>query len=148
VINPVAGDHESSQEEPLWLSMLPTNVPQIWMPQAKFNHAPHRAMSCQECHPVSVNTTADLQQVSWRDDDRVLLPQRSLCVKCHAPQSEITSAGARFDCVECHNYHNLDHPLAGLGAAARGVAKEQDRTLLELLRDQPPKSESSLPVHP
>jgi nitrate/TMAO reductase-like tetraheme cytochrome c subunit len=31
----------------------------------------------------------------------------------------VMGGGADASCVECHRYHNIDHPAQGIGAAAR-----------------------------
>ena len=48
-----------------------------------------------------------------RTKDDVMLPGIGTCVECHAPLSH-ERGGARFDCAECHRYHNGDRPLDGL----------------------------------
>ncbi len=86
----------------------PARIPQVWYEHGKFDHAAHRAVACLECHggaPTS-RTNAD-----------VLLPGIDTCRRCHAPAA--AGGGARFDCTECHRYHDGDQPLAGKGAASR-----------------------------
>jgi hypothetical protein len=126
----------SSDAMPLWLTILPTNVPQIWMPKARFNHLPHRAFNCQECHPITdaAAHSAAGNPTSWRDDQRVFLPDWAVCVKCHAPRTETGTKGARFDCVECHAYHNLDHPYAGTGSLMQDAGSRFDQTFSDFIR--------------
>ena len=59
------------------------------------------------------------------------------CRACHAPAGmkvELPSgqpaaaAGIRHGCVDCHRYHNGDHPLQGLGAPARNPAESPTST--------------------
>jgi hypothetical protein len=91
----------------------PADIPQVWFERAKFNHAAHRAVLCTACHGAAQESEAHTD---------VLLPTIDTCVKCHASpdrRGAAVSGGARFDCVECHRYHNGDHPLRGNGAAAR-----------------------------
>lgn len=95
--------------------VVETRVPSVWLEHAKFSHLSHRAVDCKECH-------AD----AWtsKTEKSVLIPNRDNCLQCHAPQTKVQGklvGGARFDCIECHRYHNGDHPLQGLGAAARSV---------------------------
>ena len=91
----------------------PSNIPDVWFRQARFDHAAHRAMNCAECHAKA--------SVSVVHTD-VLLPGIDNCLQCHAPRSGSGAAakgGVRFACVECHSYHHGDGPLQGLGAGAR-----------------------------
>jgi hypothetical protein len=111
---------EGSDDKGLPKAIQPTNVPAVWFRHAVFDHTAHRAVSCEACH-VSAGkseTSAD-----------VLLPGREVCAECHAPASRgvgVAQGGARFDCGECHRYHNGDDPLQGPGAAARGVSDKLD----------------------
>lgn len=92
--------------------ILPADIPQVWYKRARFDHAAHRKSQCIDCHKAA--------QTSERNTD-VLLPRMGGCLECHAPPWQSATAhggGARFDCVECHRYHNGDHPLEGRGAAA------------------------------
>jgi predicted CXXCH cytochrome family protein len=68
----------------------PTHVPARWLQHARFAHHPHRMLDCTACHaaPSSSHTTD------------VLMPRMDVCASCHNPQ-----AGARHDCVGCHQYH-------------------------------------------
>lgn len=95
--------------------IVPTAVPNVWFEHARFNHRAHRAVNCQECHaPANQSTVAT----------DILLPTMNDCLKCHAPRRSEGGkvvGGARFDCTECHRYHNGDRHQ-GLGAAARGAA--------------------------
>jgi hypothetical protein len=92
------------------LTVVPTKVPQVWFQHAKFNHAAHRAVKCESCHGKAANSTSHLD---------VLIPDLDNCVKCHAPKSAAGTPGARFNCTECHRYHNGDHDAQGVGAAKR-----------------------------
>jgi hypothetical protein len=106
---------------------VPTNVPEFWYKQAKFNHAAHRMLECRGCHNVEKSTTADA----------VAIPNIENCRQCHGPAistPEGPRGGARADCVECHQYHNGDHPRTGKGAKERAPAK---RALDEFLRPSP-----------
>ena len=78
------------------------NASSVWM---------GATLACAECHDAAAGseTSAD-----------VLIPGQDTCLKCHAPPSS-SGGGARFDCAECHRYHNGDAPLQGPGAAALGV---------------------------
>jgi hypothetical protein len=96
-------------------SIAPTNVPDVWFKSARFDHTAHRAVDCQSCHGNAGASTTNAD---------VLLPGVSTCLKCHAPRSTAGGAargGARFDCTECHRYHNGGEPFAGAGAKNRGA---------------------------
>ncbi len=100
----------------------PAHIPQVWYKNAEFSHTAHRAVSCLECH-----ARADGPNASESNHD-VMIPNRDTCVRCHSRPHETEhgrEGGARFDCVECHRYHNGDAPLAGPGADARGAAERK-----------------------
>ena len=62
-----------------------------WMPRASFDHAPHAAVRCTECHAAeNSRLTSD-----------VLMPNTATCATCHAP-----GRGAETGCFECHQYHD------------------------------------------
>ena len=63
-----------------------------WMPQARFNHAKHVSVRCDECH-------RDARQSHETSD--VLMPVKASCVVCHSPKTKKVSS----DCITCHNYH-------------------------------------------
>jgi len=111
-------------------AIVKPSTPALWYPHAKFNHARHRAMKCAECHPGQTGNIFDANGIA----DRVLVVKYSAelpanipgidnCRQCHAPASVNANSeprgGVRFDCVECHRYHNGERPLQGLGAAQR-----------------------------
>jgi hypothetical protein len=97
--------------------VAPTAVPQVWLQHARFDHQAHRAVDCRECHQAAYAST--------QHGDVVIAGVQN-CVQCHS-----ATGGARFNCTECHNYHHGEAPLAGRGAAARGV--DRLRTIRELL---------------
>lgn len=119
----------SSGLDPSRWTVLATNVPEIWFPHANFSHAAHRAIDCDQCHGGAIASSTS---------DDVLIPSISNCQSCHTPpeiaRGTLLSGGARFDCVECHRYHNGDRPLQGLGALARQVDEQERRTVEEFLR--------------
>jgi hypothetical protein len=84
----------------------PANIPTIWLKHARFDHRPHRAMNCKECHA---------QAESSDDSSDVMIAGRSTCLACHSPASSVSISrtivgGARHDCAECHNYHHRTGP--------------------------------------
>jgi hypothetical protein len=105
------GEGESGGGPPK--AIEPTNVKAIWFEHARFDHAAHRALDCKACHAAA--------EKSEQSTD-VLIQGRDTCLQCHAPAA---AGRARSDCAECHRYHNGDAPLAGIGAAARGVPDDR-----------------------
>jgi hypothetical protein len=92
-------------------------VPVVWYKQAKFNHTSHRMLECRECHAAAESSTSAAT---------VAIPNIDNCQKCHG-----SAGGVRADCVECHTYHNGDHPLAGKGAPQRAPAKRELKEFLK-----------------
>jgi predicted CXXCH cytochrome family protein len=100
--------------------ILPTNVPEVWFPHAKFSHQPHRMVKCADCH-------GEVEKSSHHTD--VLLPPVKNCQHCHAPGKLIgnePAGGVRYECTTCHLYHTGDNPLAGRGAANRGIKERKE----------------------
>jgi hypothetical protein len=62
-----------------------------WMPQARFNHAKHVSVNCDECHNARHS----------RETSDVLMPAKASCVVCHSPKGK----KATSDCITCHGYH-------------------------------------------
>lgn len=95
------------------LEIKPVVVRSQWYESAAFNHATHRAMECAACHAGASES---------KDQSGLLLPDVGKCVTCHAPATTKLgnpSGGAGVSCVECHRYHNGDHPNKGIGSRAR-----------------------------
>jgi hypothetical protein len=97
--------------------IVPPAVPDVWFKHARFDHRAHRAVDCLQCHGQATVSTESAD---------VLIPGIDKCLECHGPaRGSGTSArgGARYDCTECHRYHNGDGataPLQGFGARERG----------------------------
>jgi hypothetical protein len=97
--------------------ILPLLINNVWLAHAKFNHVAHRAVDCRICHANAYAYEPDgktLNKSASVDHSDVLIAGMESCRQCHTP-----SAGARSDCTECHNYHNGDRSLQGLGAVVR-----------------------------
>ena len=91
-------------------------IPVRWLPQAEFDHEPHRLLACTACHAgtASSKETAD-----------VLLPGIETCQQCHRP---VEAAEAR--CFECHRYHDWSRARRVTGPYTipdllRGAANER-----------------------
>ena len=61
-----------------------------WMPQAKFNHAKHTMVKCDDCHHATQS----------RATSDVLMPGIASCVTCHSPKGKVVA-----ECITCHTYH-------------------------------------------
>ncbi len=64
-------------------------IPDRWMKGARFDHHPHRFESCDKCHDVSHNTSAET----------LSLPKVLNCQSCHK------DGGAAHTCITCHAFH-------------------------------------------
>ena len=61
-----------------------------WMPQARFDHAKHTMVKCDDCHHATQSRlTSD-----------VLMPGIASCVTCHSPEGKVVA-----ECITCHTYH-------------------------------------------
>jgi len=144
--------HEFEREDPTdpetW-QVRPTRIPEIWFPHARFSHVAHRTLDCVECHKGVDSSTSS---------KAIHLPSIESCRACHAPlqtgstRRTLATGGARFDCVECHRYHNGGHPLQGRGAPARQVDRAARKTIEEFLshraaKDDPETLTSSATVN-
>jgi len=115
-----------------------TNVPNVWLKHARFDHSAHRAVACVECHARAYSDKADASRLA-KD---VLVPNIESCVRCHAPRQDFNGqliGGARHDCVECHLYHGRDDPnhwLDGKGSVLRGAKAR--RSIDQLLEQSMP----------
>ena len=98
---PAAGEDAAA-----W-KVMPVYVPDSYLPKAKFRHDKHNTMSCQGCHAAE---TSD-------GGVAALLPGVETCKGCHAGEGGAPQRIASR-CVSCHVFHNPDHPIAGLRAAA------------------------------
>ncbi len=106
------------------LRVRPTELKAVGFEHAAFDHAAHRLLRCEECHP-----NARTAEETKEGGAKVLLPGVATCLACHAPRA----GAARHDCVECHRYHDGDHPLSGRGAAARAGGNAGTRTVPQFL---------------
>ena len=61
-----------------------------WLPLAKFDHAKHASVKCDDCHHATQS----------RETSDVLMPVKANCVVCHSPQGKVVS-----ECITCHTYH-------------------------------------------
>jgi predicted CXXCH cytochrome family protein len=117
--------HHIDRDQARFVRVQPVNQLGLWFESARFSHATHRTLACLACHD-NAKTAAK--------GENVQMPAIDVCKQCHAPASR-NGGGVRHDCVECHRYHNGDHPHEGLGAAKRDPARRLD--VPSLLKGQP-----------
>jgi len=73
--------------------VAPVRVSGIWFADAKFTHAKHTTMKCEDCHEARKSSeSADL-----------LIPGISNCRACHA--GAYASDKVPTTCIACHDYH-------------------------------------------
>ena len=112
--------------------VVPTEVPALWLKHARFDHRAHRAVNCRECHEQAYTSTQSsdvLLSGGKTPDNEVAVADIKKCQECHSPVRQergITMGGARFDCAECHRYHQGDDWLQGLGSRARAPQNRLD----------------------
>jgi nitrate/TMAO reductase-like tetraheme cytochrome c subunit len=111
----------------------PAAIKDVWLENARFSHKAHRAADCRACHARAYPDSKDASDLS----SDVMIPGIDTCLQCHAPPTQAGGklrGGARFDCTECHRYHNGDHSREGVGAGRRAPRKPRDvdRLLLNL----------------
>jgi hypothetical protein len=74
-------------------TVLASNIAELWLPHARFDHDAHRGFSCAGCHQNALKST---------ETSDILIPGIAVCQTCHAP-----GAGrAESRCFECHTYHD------------------------------------------
>lgn len=124
-------------------TVLPPEIPPLWMPNSHFRHDRHLSVSCDYCHtrggdkyqsvdrkqfyPVLSNElTASTSIYASRTASDLLLPKIEACRQCHhdgTPQTGQSSVGD--SCVHCHKYHHTP---------SKAVAKQG---IVELFGRQP-----------
>jgi hypothetical protein len=130
-----AGGVESGSDA--WFDVPDPGIPDVWLKKARFDHRPHRAFACRECHaeaypppptdPAAADplTTALLAGALLDGKARPMIAGLESCTKCHAPAeggtvevfpasadaeaaaTPLPRGGAGHACVECHGYHGL-----------------------------------------
>jgi predicted CXXCH cytochrome family protein len=64
-----------------------------FLPNARFDHASHRGMTCEDCHASR----------AAQSSEEVLIPGIDNCAKCHG--SENATLRAQSTCISCHVFH-------------------------------------------
>ncbi len=99
--------------DPSAWKVLPVYVPDRFLPKAQFRHDKHNTMTCQGCHAAE---TSD-------GGVQVLIPGIETCKGCHAGQGGAPQRIASR-CVDCHIFHNPEHPVEGSNLRAAAAAME------------------------
>ena len=109
--------------------IVPTNIPERWLTHGEFHHGSHRLLNCSACHAdvekskstgdvliPSINVcrachSADPSLWSETLNSTNADQQGELQTKSQSHHNlkdllATTKQGARFDCIECHRYHN------------------------------------------
>ena len=108
-----AGESAGLRED---VSIAPIPDRSIWFTHAKFDHRPHRGMTCAACHPGTDGAFAPGGRVNEREPALILGAES--CRACHAPTTytaklpggDVPALGVRHGCTDCHRYHGGDHP--------------------------------------
>ncbi len=129
--------YEKPDQDPSLWEIKATDVPTVWFRHGGFDHSAHRAVRCAQCHAgAKESTISDDILLFGQDENGQPLSTLQVCQQCHSPaqrsSGDLVRGGVDFSCVECHRYHNGEHPLQGLGAVARTATHE--RSIGEFLR--------------
>ncbi len=82
----------SENSTPPW-NIKDFKVPDVWMPNANFDHGKHTTMECVDCHNVNDS----------ENGSDVLMPAIASCQTCHsgAHDDDLLATG----CIDCHSFH-------------------------------------------
>lgn len=75
-----------------------------WMAQARFDHAQHASVKCDDCHHARQS----------RQTSDILMPVKANCITCHSPKGKAVA-----ECITCHNYHAPSEVAAHFSSAAQ-----------------------------
>ena len=82
-----------------------------FLPNAVFDHASHRGMTCESCHTIA--------EAVANGTERLMVPGIDNCTQCHG--AENASLRAQSTCITCHVFH---HSAFGLMRAAAAGAMQ------------------------
>ena len=88
-----------NKDDPLAWDIVPVDPAMVSLVGARFDHAPHRQVTCSACHGARESKAAS----------DVLLPKIGKCQSCHGPPS--ASHLLPTQCVDCHSFHQ-GHAIA------------------------------------
>jgi hypothetical protein len=80
-----------------------------WMAQARFDHAQHASVKCDDCHHAGQS----------RQTSDILMPVKANCVTCHSPKGK-----AAAECMTCHQYHAPSEVAAHFRSAAQSSLRQ------------------------
>jgi hypothetical protein len=91
-----------------------SNIPTEWFQYARFKHRPHEFVDCRSCHAQAYADRGGddkglLENYAKprKGAEDVMIPNIDNCRQCHTPKPTLsTPTPARYDCTECHGYHN------------------------------------------
>ena len=80
----------------LEMAVQAPQIPKRWLSKGAFNHLPHKASACIDCHGAATKSklTSD-----------ILLPTQQSCTECHQPFAA-GKEGVKFSCQNCHHFHS------------------------------------------
>jgi pSer/pThr/pTyr-binding forkhead associated (FHA) protein len=81
-----------SEASPTW-KVAPVRVSGVWYADAKFTHAKHVTVKCEDCHAARDS----------KESADVLIPGISNCRACHG--GAYAKDKVATTCIACHNYH-------------------------------------------
>ena len=96
-----------NKDDPLAWDIVPVDSTVVSLTGARFDHAPHRQVTCTACHDARESTAAS----------DVLLPKIGECQSCHGPPS--ASHLLPTQCVDCHGFHQGHASAVKTGEATR-----------------------------
>lgn len=93
------------------LDTVATGIPTTarhWFANSRFDHRPHREMSCVDCHQAALSsgdvTATATADVLSPDLDRFAAKDKN-CIDCHKPGGAAVEA-ASGNCISCHVFHD------------------------------------------
>lgn len=75
--------------------VLRPNIPEQWMPAARFSHGAHQQETCESCHH-NVHTSTKTTDLN--------LPRLRDCTTCHEEGKPVGKVST--ECTMCHSYHD------------------------------------------
>ena len=101
--------HDITQKGSLIVAAAPV-IRRDWFPGAKFAHAKHANVDCEQCHRGARNSSATADR---------LMPARADCTACHSGNA----TQAASTCKTCHEYH-ASQRLVMASLATGGLGRE------------------------
>ena len=125
-------------------SISPTRLRTIWLPNGRFDHSAHRMVQCAQCHANMWDKPEAAHRMTpdWPGES-ANIPSVRTCQRCHAPariENGQRVGGVRQACVDCHRYHDADHPLQGRGASLRDLPEDRRFDIESFLKGTPRRS--------